>query len=253
MNKKQNTLRYTTFAIAILTALVVIILCNTLPLPADLACFLVDKSPTEGVNVWAAQNFMWIAFFWGVAELLMRSRILRSQQHELSLQLLPEDSTTILTGKHMGALHQKAVVLKATGTLGRLVCMLSAQFQVSQSVSMCCTILNAEVENRSSEIDLGYNILRYIVWMIPTLGFIGTVWGILKALGTAAKTDPGSPELLPNVISSMSVAFWTTLLALIMSCIIMLFMHIIQGKEEKYLNKCSQYCLKNFINRLYVP
>lgn len=250
MNSSPKLLRVIACSIAVVLALLVICLCNTMPLSEKMARFLVDKAENGEINYLAAQNFMWIAFFWGLAELLVRYIMLRGQQHELEDHYLPEDPRHVLTADQMPMVHEAIKARNGSGILAQMVTLLALQFQISRSAGMSQTVLSAEVEGRSNEIDLGYNILRYIAWMLPTLGFIGTVWGILCALDVA-KSMPPSDELLPTVAGSMSVAFWTTLLALLMSCVIMYLMHVIQGKEETYLNKCSQYCLKNFINKLY--
>ena len=46
------------------------------------------------------------------------------------------------------------------------------------------------------------------------------------------------------------MAFTTTLLALIMSAVLVLLQSLIQGKEERALNEAGQYCLDNLILRL---
>ncbi len=249
MQKDFRVFRLVTCGVAVIVAIVVIILCNQLPTGSMAASFLVNK--VKGVDYIAPQNFMWIAFFWGLGELFVRAHMLMLQKHELQLHLLPEKDDELLTAAHMPAVHSNVVRKKAEGQLGSMVKLLTSQFQISRSVGMCSTVLTSEAELRSAAIDLGYNIVRYIVWMIPTLGFIGTVQGILMALNVAAETPLDDPNLLSKVIADMSTAFWTTLLALIMSCIIMWLMHLVQGREESYLNECSSYCLKNFINRLY--
>ncbi len=238
-------------AIAVLLAIIVIILCNVLPLPAEMVRFLVDKSATEGCNLWAEQNFMWIACFLSLSEMLVRWHSASLHHHELKMHFLPETHDILLTKGTMTQIHRVVIDRGGSGFLAHLVRLLASQYQISSSVSMCTSVMETQVEAARNEIDLGYNLVRYFVWVIPTLGFIGTVRGILNALSTAASMDMADPNMLPKVIESLSTAFWTTLLALLMSCLIMFLMHIVQGKEEKYVNDCAQYCLKNFINRLY--
>ena len=38
-------------------------------------------------------------------------------------------------------------------------------------------MFNSSMELYQHETELRYNLLRYLVWLIPTLGFIGTVAG----------------------------------------------------------------------------
>jgi len=112
--------------------------------------------------------------------------------------------------------------------------------------------MNSTLELYQHEIELRYNMLRYLVWVIPTLGFIGTVVGIALALESAAAADDlGNPEAVKAVIAKLGVAFYTTLLALLQSMALVFVMHLVQGREEGALNDAGQYCLDNLINRLY--
>ncbi|MBQ2380855.1 MAG: MotA/TolQ/ExbB proton channel family protein [Akkermansia sp.] len=250
MQKEFQVFRYVTCGLSVIVAIFIIVLCNLLPTGSMAASFLVNK--IKGVDYIAPQNFMWIAFFWALAELFVRAHMLILQKHELQLHLLPERDDELLTSSRMPTIHSNVLRLNANGQLGCMVKLLASQFQISRSVSMCSAVLKSETELLENRIELGYNIVRYITWMIPTLGFIGTVQGILMALNVASKTPMNDPTLLSKVITDMSTAFWTTLLALILSCIIMWVMHLVQGREETYLNDCANYCLKNFINKIYV-
>jgi biopolymer transport protein ExbB/TolQ len=96
--------------------------------------------------------------------------------------------------------------------------------------------------------------VRYITWLIPSLGFIGTVIGIMLALNYAGdRANVQSPDMLYQVTERLGVAFSTTLLALVMASILVFLQNIIQGREETALNRAGQYCLDNLINRLYSP
>jgi biopolymer transport protein ExbB/TolQ len=97
-------------------------------------------------------------------------------------------------------------------------------------------------------------MIRYITWLIPSLGFIGTVIGIMLALNYAGdRANVESPEMLYQVTERLGVAFSTTLVALVMAAILVFLQNLIQGREENMLNKSGQYCLDNLINRLYSP
>ena len=125
------------------------------------------------------------------------------------------------------------------------------QFQIGRSIDQANALLNSSLELFLHEIDLRYSMIRYIVWVIPTLGFIGTVIGISLALGFAADSNVQDPTLLAELTKRLAVAFNTTLMALVMSAILMLLQHLVQCREEGALNQAGQYCLDNLINRLY--
>jgi biopolymer transport protein ExbB/TolQ len=86
---------------------------------------------------------------------------------------------------------------------------------------------------------------RFMVWAIPILGFIGTVWGISNGIAhfsdamtsTNSVTDVSAmlKENLPLVTNSLATAFDTTLLALLLSIPLMMFMLTLEKEEEAYL------------------
>lgn len=79
---------------------------------------------------------------------------------------------------------------------------------------------------------------------------IGISLALNYAGGAGASQDLST--LLPEITSRLAVAFYTTLLALIQSVVLVFSLHIIQAREERCLNQAGQYCLDNLINRLYV-
>ncbi len=241
--------RIAVITLAVMAAIVLIILLNILPIGEDMARFLVDRNGDE-INIWAAQNAMWIAFFWGMAELMMIHRCTKVQEKELELHYLPEDDSTLLLKSDMAAIQSNIHDSGRSGMLAEMVRLVASQFQSTGSVALCNGILNTNTELRQHEIDLHYSGVRYITWLLPSLGFIGTVYGILVALKVASTKSLSDPNMLSEAISGLSVAFWTTLLALLMSCVIMFFTHIVQTREERLLNNASRYCVKNLINRL---
>jgi len=125
------------------------------------------------------------------------------------------------------------------------------QCQSCRTVDQAHALLNAGLELYRHEIALRYSVIRDIVWLIPTRGFIGTVIGISLALAYAAGADTTDPTLLSELTRRLAVAFNTTLLALVMSAFLVLIQHIVQAREERALNLAGQYCLDNLINRLY--
>ena len=160
----------------------------------------------------------------------------------------------MLRAQDLGSYYNRMRPVEGERTffLQRLTIRCILQFQGSRSVSQTNSLLNSSLELFQHELELKYNMLRYLVWLIPTLGFIGTVVGIAFALDYAGSNkDPHAPELLAEITGRLGLAFYTTLLALIQSALLVFALHIAQGKEEMALNLSGQYCLDNLINRLY--
>jgi len=78
------------------------------------------------------------------------------------------------------------------------------------------------------------------------------VIGIAVALDYAGLHSDDASGLLPQLTARLSVAFYTTLLALLQASVLVFLLNIIQGQEERALNASGQYCLDNLVNRLYV-
>jgi biopolymer transport protein ExbB/TolQ len=110
------------------------------------------------------------------------------------------------------------------------------------------SVLNSTLELMAHRVDLRYQLLRYLSWAIPTVGFIGTVVGIASALGFINPDD----MQMARITSSLAVAFDTTVIALLESAVVVFLLNMVQKEEELAVNRAGGYCLKNLINRLYV-
>lgn len=250
MNGKEKSQRILALTCGFCVSIVVIFLFNILPIPPEMAKFLVDRS-VDKINLFSCQNAMWILFFIGIADLFIRNMSANSEYEAMSLGLLPEDETTILNSSSLVSYYKKNKVTYEY-RLSKIINLVILQFQTTKSVDMSNDVMKTSLEFFSNEIEEKYTFLRYIVWAIPSFGFIGTVYGISMALNTIKSMSINDPNLLSKTVSELSVAFYTTLLALLMSCLLVFFMGIIQSKEERILNETGKYCLKNLINRLYL-
>jgi len=219
------------------------------------AQLLLDYRTSNTLYPFTVQNLMWLVFFFGLGELAARLQDSQIENRQLRSSYLPEDEKTMLRAQDLGPIYQKVRNTAGSDTelfLPRLIRRIILQFQGSQSIDQANSLLNSSIELYLHEIDLRYNLLRYIMWLIPSLGFIGTVIGISLALNYAGAADPNAPDLLAELTQRLAVAFYTTLLALLQSVVLVFSLHVIQAKEEHCLNKAGQYCLDNLINRLYV-
>lgn len=199
------------------------------------------------------QNVMWLVFFLGLGELILRFVDGSREVGQVRRGYLPEDERTILRSEDLAPIFNR--VRHAPGAsvrfLPRLIHRVLLQFQLTRSVEQANALLNSSLELYLHEIDLRYNLLRYVMWLIPSLGFIGTVIGIALALNIAGQVESQDPQLLSILADQLGVAFYTTLLALLQAAVLVALMHVAQGREERALNDAGQYCLDNLINRLY--
>lgn len=205
----------------------------------------------------SVQNVEWLVFFISCGELWVRHYRTKLQMRLLSQRFLPEDETTMLRAQDLGPVYSKARTAPADSLLGRLIRRLILQYRNTKNASETQSLLNSSLDMYMHEVDLIYSRLRYLMWLLPTLGFLGTVQGVGEALAKVGKNsadasaDPA--KLLPEATASLAVAFDTTQVALLMAALLMLVMNFVQSNEERLVNSTGQYCLDNLINRLCEP
>lgn len=119
-------------------------------------------------------------------------------------------------------------------------------------------MLRAQAENDESHMDSSYGLLSGIIWVIPILGFIGTVVGLSGAIGgfgAVLNTDASVSSLrdgLAPVTSNLGIAFDTTFVALVLAMIIQMMMTFLRKQEELFLDACRDYAHVNIISRLRI-
>lgn len=204
-------------------------------------------------NWLSVQAFMWVAMFVGMGELWIRSRALRSDRAILRTRLLPEDERSLLAAEDMHPLYVRARGMSRTAVLPVLVRRLSMEFRKSKSIDRVNSLLDSSLELFLHRLDLRYTLLRYLVWVIPTLGFVGTVIGIANAMAFVGSGSVAMDSLLTPTTQRLAVAFYTTLVALLQSGLLVLGMNSVQAGEEQVINDAGQYCLENLVMRLMEP
>ena len=129
-------------------------------------------------------------------------------------------------------------------------------FGSGRSVQEVATLTSSQSNIDATSILSSYKMVKVFIWAIPILGFIGTVVGIGKAVGgfSGAMQDAQNLDVikgsLSQVTTGLAVAFDTTLVALVMSILIMLPMSTLQTAEENLLNNVDEFCNENLLRRL---
>ena len=91
------------------------------------------------------------------------------------------------------------------------------------------------------------SMIKYIIWAIPSIGFIGTVRGIGEALSQAHIAVEGD---IAGMTASLGVAFNSTFVALLISILLMFFLHQLQLVQDRLIHAIHDYCDKNLLSRL---
>lgn len=124
------------------------------------------------------------------------------------------------------------------------------------NVSDVSEMLRASAENDENHVDSSYGLLSGIVWVIPILGFIGTVMGLSGAIGgfgaalNAEASAASLKESLVPVTGSLSIAFDTTFVALVLAMIVQMVITLLRRQEDLFLDACRDYAHGNVVSRL---
>ena len=212
---------------------------------------------------------MWICFFFCLAEVAIKwltqleerrwldsfslyhspnSVVVRTSAGEVRVDLDPDEA---LKPELLAAIYNaKRKLMDPSTMIAAFMKKINYQFQSSNDVSDVYSAVTSGIELRLHQIDLSYTVIRYLVWLIPTLGFMGTVIGVARALGQAGIMESGDPTMLAVVIPMLGSAFYTTLLALLLSSIVMILIQIAQANDEKLVNRVGTYCMDEIVTNL---
>ncbi len=214
------------------------------------ASLLLDQNSPHFRYPFTIQNFEHIIFFLGLGELFVRWRVSEREHTFTDYRLLPEDEATVLQSADLAPIRRTVAKLydKEHGFLPSLIDLCILQFQSGRSIDQTVSVMTSSLELIQHRVDLRYSMVRYIAWFVPTLGFIGTVFG----LGAALAEVPSDGKIDMGVLAhTLAVGFDCTMVALVESAILVFFLHIVQEKEEHAVNVAGAYTLRNLINRLY--
>jgi len=104
------------------------------------------------------------------------------------------------------------------------------RFGETANVQDAATTVHDFCDSEASRLDAELSLIRFCVWAIPAIGFVGTVRGIGNALAgaqVALRGDTGP------VTSGLGIAFNSTFVALIISIILMYVVHELQLRQER--------------------
>lgn len=196
---------------------------------------------------------------WSLAIIFIKNRKLALQKKALQLNVVPQDSEFVLApdtaATILREMYDKVDDPKQFLLLNRVARSIANLRNIGR-ISDVAETLSAQADNDDSYMESTYTLLKGFIWAIPVLGFIGTVLGLSEAIGGFGKVVSGGADLdklkdsLGGVTAGLSIAFETTLIALVAALIIQLILTMQKKKEEDFLDECSDYCHRNIISKL---
>lgn len=196
------------------------------------------------------QYVTYIAFFWAMFEVRDRLSHIKHEEQGLRMKLLPEQEQWVITPNDVNDLKLRMIDLSKQHSYQVIdvIKKASTKFRSNRSVAEVMDIVSNQVKLYTAKAESRQSNIRYLAWLIPSLGFIGTVVGIAASLGLADKAQ--DPEVMSQITNAMEVAFDTTLVSLLLSIPVMWYYHHLQEKEETFYINMEEYVMENFVNRI---
>jgi biopolymer transport protein ExbB/TolQ len=205
--------------------------------PRDLVVILKDYE----------QEICLILMAWGTFLIATKCAAILKDQYLFRVDLLEgsshsqDDLRSVLT-----SLEELPSKVKAAPLVGTLMSSIR-RFLITNDVQNTSDAIESGVEALALKQEAENSMIRYLIWAIPSIGFIGTVRGIGQALSQADKALAGD---IAGMTDSLGVAFNSTLVALLISIALMFLLHQLQRLQDGLVVDTQAYCESFLLNRI---
>jgi biopolymer transport protein ExbB/TolQ len=193
-----------------------------------------------------------IHFLWALLNLSYKAVLVRREpkllERELihvpeGIKVLPEDAKDY--ARQLEAVPAQEKPMLVVRALQRTLDRFSATRSIRDSAETSKAVCDSEADR----LDSGLAMIRYIAWAIPAIGFIGTVRHIGDALLQAHKAVTGD---ISGVTSGLGIAFTATFVALLLTLILMFFLHQLQQSQEQFVHDTDHWIDQHLIRHMQV-
>jgi biopolymer transport protein ExbB/TolQ len=122
------------------------------------------------------------------------------------------------------------------------------RYKNTQNVQHASAAITESVEILAAQLESGNSMIRYFIWAIPSIGFIGTVRGIGSALAKAEEAVAGD---ISGMVDKLGVAFNSTLVSLVISIILMYLLHVLNNRQDQMVINTQKNCEKHLLTQLH--
>ncbi|WP_395339716.1 MotA/TolQ/ExbB proton channel family protein [Ningiella sp. W23] len=122
------------------------------------------------------------------------------------------------------------------------------RYKNTQNVQHASQAISDSVETLAAQLESGNSMIRYFIWAIPSIGFIGTVRGIGSALARAEEAVAGD---ISGMVDKLGVAFNSTLVSLLISIVLMYLLHVLNNRQDEMVINTRKNCERHLLTRLH--
>jgi biopolymer transport protein ExbB/TolQ len=193
------------------------------------------------------QEICIILMIWGVFLIVGKCLTILKERYLFKVDLLEssvaEDNNLTSILSSLDSLPNK---IKHT-PLVRILMSSIRRFLITNDVQNTSDAIDSSIEALAIKQEAENSMIRYLIWAIPSIGFIGTVRGIGQALSQADQALAGD---ISGMTDSLGVAFNSTLVALLISIVLMFLLHQLQRLQDGLVLDTQDYCEFFLLNRI---
>jgi biopolymer transport protein ExbB/TolQ len=192
------------------------------------------------------QMMTYLAFIWGILEIREKSQKLGHERRAFSSGIISTSEKHVFISQDIHQLKFKLVEQekKQKFLLIDLLKKICFKFRSADSVGELIDLVSVQVEIYQEKSESEQSLIRYLTWVIPSLGFIGTVIGLSASLMIANSGD------MPAITEALALAFDTTLVALVLSIFMMWYYHELQERTDALHSDLKEFVIDSFINKI---
>lgn len=206
--------------------------------PRDLAIVLKDYE----------QEICFILMLWGGYLILSKCRAIIKNDYLFTVDLIEAGSDENFSPEAaIERLDTELTQDRGSSPLIQTIRTALWRYAGTRNVQNLSDAVESSVEAIAVRQDAENSMIRYLIWAIPSIGFIGTVRGIGNALSLADRALAGD---IAGMTNSLGVAFNSTLVALLISILLMFLFHQLQRLQDGQLVDIQDYCDKYLLARI---
>jgi biopolymer transport protein ExbB/TolQ len=194
------------------------------------------------------QEICFILMLWGSFLILSKCRTILRNNYLFTVDLIEETAQESFVPETV--IKKLDIELSADRSSAPLIHTLRTalwRYAGTGNVQNLSDAIESSVEALAVRQEAENSMIRYLIWAIPSIGFIGTVRGIGEALSLADKALAGD---IAGMTNSLGVAFNSTLVALLISIFLMFLFHQLQRLQDGQIVDIQAYCDQYLLARI---
>lgn len=200
-----------------------------------------------------AVEYVIVAFFiWGLVDAAFRACSFPRELLALRQDYLPPiKGAEPIANAALGLSYlQKRPRWMLDSRLGRRLQQALSHLREKGSADGFADYLHSLADQDHDQSQTNYGLIRFICWVTPMFGFLGTVLHFGTALGGQSAGDLG--DKLPTVVAEMGTAFNTTTVALTAATTMMFCLYLCERTERGIVTAVDARTERELLNRFEV-